>query len=144
MDRSRDTSELHREAGFTLVELLVVLMIIGILSTIAISVFLRQRDKAWDADVVSDLRGAVTAQHTFLAGSSPEAFAVDVPQLVSAGFAPSSGDAYHDRVFAMTVTAVGSESFCMTARSGSGKYYAFGSATGLLQAASPLDPVTCS
>ena len=144
MNRSRRTSDLHRDAGFTLVELLVVLMIIGILSSIAISVFLRQRDKAWDADVVSDLRGAVTAQHTFLAGSDPEAFATDVAQLVSSGFAPSSGDAYFNRSFAMTVTAVSSERFCMTARSGSGKYYAFGSDVGLVQASSPLDPATCS
>ncbi len=90
-----------------LVELLVVLMVLGILSSIAISVFLRQRDRAWDAEVVSDLRGAVTAQHTFLAGVNPEQFATDVPGLVSAGFAPSPGEAYFNRAFAMSVPPSG-------------------------------------
>jgi prepilin-type N-terminal cleavage/methylation domain-containing protein len=141
---SSPSTDLPREAGFTLVELLVVLMVIGILSSIAISVFLRQRDKAWDAEVVSDLRGAVTAQHTFLASTSPETFATDMAGLISAGFTPSPGEAYHNRVFAMTVTSSGSESFCMTAQSGSGTYFGFGSDAGLVRAAVPLDPATCS
>ncbi len=144
MSGSSPSTNLHREAGFTLVELLVVLMVIGILSSIAISVFLRQRDKAWDAEVVSDLRSAVTAQYTFLAGANPEAFALDLSDLVSAGFAPSPGEAYHNRVFAMTVNATGSESFCMTTRSGSGTYFGFGSDAGLVRAAAPLDSATCA
>ncbi len=142
-DSSRGRA-LHGQDGFTLVELLVVLMVIGILSSIAISVFLRQRDKAWDAEVVSDLRGAVTAQHTYLAAASPEAFAADLAGLGSAGFVPSQGEAYHNREFAMTVAASGSEYFCMTARSGSGTYFGFGSDSGLVRGATPLDPVTCS
>jgi prepilin-type N-terminal cleavage/methylation domain-containing protein len=144
MDASGASAGTTRDGGFTLVELLVVLMVLGILSSIAISVFLRQRDRAWDAEVVSDLRGAVTAQHTFLASSSPEAFATDMVELASAGFSPSPGEAYYGKVFAMTVAGNGSQSFCMTARSASGDFFGFGSETGLVRATAPLDAVTCS
>ncbi|MCU1601045.1 MAG: hypothetical protein JWO22_1754 [Frankiales bacterium] len=44
------------EGGFTLIELLVVIIIIGILSAIAIPIFLRQRQRAYEASLKSDLR----------------------------------------------------------------------------------------
>lgn len=46
----------EKEKGFTLVELLVVIIIIGILSAIAIPVFMNQRQKAVDSGIKSDLR----------------------------------------------------------------------------------------
>jgi type IV pilus assembly protein PilA len=60
--RQRMASE---ESGFTLVELLVVMLILGLLAAIAIPSFFNQRDKAKDADAKELVRTAQTAMETF-------------------------------------------------------------------------------
>lgn len=55
----------EKDQGFTLVELLVVVIIIGILSAIAIPAFLNQRKKAVDASIKSDLKTVATNLETY-------------------------------------------------------------------------------
>ncbi len=54
------------DGGFTLIELLVVIALIGILAAIAVSVFLNQRQKGYDAAAKSDLRNLAAFEEIYL------------------------------------------------------------------------------
>lgn len=56
---------LNKEEGFTLVELMVVVLIIAILIAIAIPTFLGARERAQDRAAQSNLRNALTAQKVY-------------------------------------------------------------------------------
>jgi type IV pilus assembly protein PilA len=58
-------SRLDREEGFTLIELMVVVLIIAILIAIAIPTFLGARQRAQDRAAQSDLRNGLTAAKVY-------------------------------------------------------------------------------
>jgi type IV pilus assembly protein PilA len=53
------------QEGFTLIELVVVTLIIGILASIALMQFLSYRERGYNATLQSDLRSAYTASKQF-------------------------------------------------------------------------------
>ena len=66
----RATPLMRRRTGFTLVELLVVIVIISLLASVALFRSWRSREKAFIATMQSDLRGLVIAQEQLRADSA--------------------------------------------------------------------------
>jgi prepilin-type N-terminal cleavage/methylation domain-containing protein len=73
-------------AGFTLVELIIVVVIIGLFATVAIPKFSSSRDKALVAAMKSDLRNLVTQQESRLADSG--SYVTSFPPTI---WSPSTG-----------------------------------------------------
>lgn len=76
-----------KSRGFTLIELLIVVVIIGILAAIAIPKFTNTKQKAYVAQMKSDLKNLATAQEAYFYDST----AYTTSLLALGNFRPSSG-----------------------------------------------------
>lgn len=83
----------HSSAGFSLVELLVVMAFIAILAAIAVPHFSTVTSRAHDATVKSDVRNAISAEEEqYIHGGGYVAFmAADGARVDPPGFSPSAG-----------------------------------------------------
>ena len=58
------------ERGFTLIELMIVIAIIGVLAAIAIPQFSKYRQRSYNAAATDDVRNAATAQEGYYVDES--------------------------------------------------------------------------
>ena len=102
------------EEGFSLIELLVVIVIISILAAIAIPIYFQQREKAFVAQAESALKNAATAMQSYATineGEYPSPLDHPDPNpevLVEEGFKAVEG-------VAVTIEVVSSTGYCLEA-----------------------------
>jgi type IV pilus assembly protein PilA len=102
--------------GFSLLELLVVVAIIGLLAAIAIPQFLSYRARGVDSQMKSDLKNAALAMDSYFAEN--KVYPTSVAAIVSVGFNQTDG-------VALTIALTTPSSFTITASKPNGTQPSF-------------------
>jgi type IV pilus assembly protein PilA len=123
--RIRPVNRQSTNSGFTLLELLVVVAVLGILAAIAIQQFAIYRSRAVDAAMRSDLKNAALAMESYYGELSEYPATLSAIQLV--GFRKTSG-------ITLTITVPTASTFTLNAAmpNGTQPSFTFDSSTGLI------------
>ena len=96
-----------KEEGFTLIELMIVIAIIGILAAIAIPQFSAYRQRSYNAAAEADLRNAATAQEAYFVDNSAYSGTIGALQGATFGF-------YQSNQVTTAVTGTSTTGYTMT------------------------------
>jgi len=96
----------NRKGGFTLVEVLIIIAIIGLLAVIGIPQFIAYRSRAIDAQLKSDLRNAAVAVEAYFTKRS--VYPASIDEIQSFGFHATSE-------VALTLVVVTTNTYTITA-----------------------------